>query len=95
MAPAATPLPKEDSTPPVIKMILLFTSPLLYLAKPNVKVKSGGIRREKRRANQGADFRGNRGNQAQRPGSEAPPLIEGATPIKLPSVLRKVNDTEF
>ena len=62
-------MPKEDSTPPVMKMILLFTSPLLYLAKPNVKVKSGWRRREKRRAQQGADFRADRGNLAQRHGS--------------------------
>jgi hypothetical protein len=41
MAAAATPLPKEDSTPPVMKMILVFTSPLLYLAKLNVKVQNG------------------------------------------------------
>src|SRR5665811_2071707 len=51
MAAAATPLPKEDSTPPVMKMILVFTSPLLYLAKPNVKEKSGGRLREKRWVN--------------------------------------------
>jgi len=48
---------------------LLFTSLLLYLAKPNVKVKSGGRRREKKRANQGADSGADRGNQAQRHGS--------------------------
>jgi hypothetical protein len=48
MAAAATPLPKEDSTPPVMKMILVFTSPLLYRANPNVKVKSGGRPREKK-----------------------------------------------
>jgi len=34
---AATPLPNEDSTPPVIKMILVFTSPYIYL--PNLDVK--------------------------------------------------------
>jgi hypothetical protein len=55
MAAAATPLPNEDSTPPVIKMILLFTSPLLYPAKANVKVKSGGRRRGKRRVIQSRD----------------------------------------
>ena len=47
MAAAATPLPKEDSTPPVMKMILVFTSPLLYLAKPNVKVRNGAWRRRR------------------------------------------------
>ena len=62
-------MPKEDSTPPVMKMILLFTSPLLYLAKPNVKVKSGARRREKKRAQQGADFGADRGNLAHRHGS--------------------------
>ena len=77
MAPAATPLPKEDSTPPVMKMILLFTSLLLYLANPNVKVKSGARRREKKRANLGADFGADRGNQAQRPGVESPPRLGG------------------
>jgi hypothetical protein len=30
-------LPNEDSTPPVIKMILVFTSPYIYL--PNLDVK--------------------------------------------------------
>ncbi|MGO8761420.1 MAG: hypothetical protein ACLP2P_03570 [Desulfobaccales bacterium] len=43
-----------------MKMILIFTSPLLYLAKLNVKVKSGGIRREKKRIYREADFRADR-----------------------------------
>lgn len=40
MAAAATPLPKEDSTPPVMKMILVFTSPYIYLPSAVVKVAS-------------------------------------------------------
>ncbi len=37
MAAAATPLPREDSTPPVIKISLVFTGSLIYLASADVK----------------------------------------------------------
>jgi hypothetical protein len=37
MAAAATPLPREDSTPPVIKISLVFTGSLIYPASADVK----------------------------------------------------------
>ncbi len=52
MAAAATPLPKEDNTPPVMKMILFFHSPLLYLGKPNVKPRNEAWR-QRRKEGQG------------------------------------------